>query len=336
MKKTVYAIFVAMLLIGMAAGCNLSSSQQPTDIVFPTPNLTMTALFAPVEISTNTAPAPVVVTPTTGTGVTEPTKPQPTVALPTLAVPTNTQAAPVIPTNTQAAVVVKTNTPIAPTATTVKPTNTTAPTATPVPVVTVYGTYFTSAPKIDSDWSEYSGTQYPMDKIVYGGANWSGTTDLEASFQVGWDATYLYIAAKVHDDKYVQKATGENIFRGDSLEILLLNGSTIYQIGWTAGAGTVIVGDSFEAYRWFPISKVGKLSNLNIAATGGDGLYRVEVAIPWSDFDITPTNGATYRFAVSVSDNDDTTANKQQTMMSNSPDRILVDAYSWGYLVLKK
>ena len=154
--------------------------------------------------------------------------------------------------------------------------------------------------------------------------------------QIGWDATYLYIAAKVHDDKYVQKATGETIFKGDSLEILILNGSTIYQIGWTAGAGTAVVGDGFEAYRWFPSNKVGKLTNLKIAAKGGDGLYRVEVAIPWADLDITPAKGSTYRFAVSVSDNDDTTANKQQTMMSNSPDRILVDAYSWGYLILQK
>jgi len=335
MKKIVYAILVTMLLVGMTAGCNLNASQEPTDIVFPTPNLTMTALFAPVEISTNTAPAPVVVTPTTGSGVTDPTQAQPTVALPTL-MPTNTQPVPVLPTNTQAAVVVKTNTPVAPTATTMKPTNTTAPTATPKPVVTIYGTFFTSSPKIDGDWAEYSGTQYPMDKIVYGGANWSGTSDLEASFQIGWDATYLYIASKIHDEKYVQTATGENIFKGDSLEILLLNGSTIYQIGWTAGAGTVSVGDGFEAYRWFPTSKVGKLNSVLTAAKGGDGLYRVEVAIPWAELGITPANGATYRFAVSVSDNDDITANKQQTMMSNSPDRILVDAYSWGYLVLKK
>jgi hypothetical protein len=201
-------------------------------------------------------------------------------------------------------------------------------------VVTVYGTFFTSSPKIDGDWAEYSGTQYPMDNIVYGGANWSGTTDLQASFQIGWDATYLYIASKIYDDKYVQNATGENIFKGDSMEILLLNGSTIYQIGWTAGGGTL--GDNFEAYRWFPVSKTGKLYDLPVAVKDGEGLYRVEVAIPWSHLGITPTNGATYRFAVSVSDNDDTTANKQQTMMSNSPDRILVDAYSWGYLVLKK
>lgn len=323
MKKLIFAIFTAVLILAIAAGCNLSASQQPTDIVFPTPNLTMTALFAPVEKSTNTAPAPVVVTPTPGTADTQ--APQPTVAQPT--------AQPTLALATQ---VVKTNTAIAPSATTIKPTNTTPPTATAKPVVTAYGTFFTSSPIIDGDWGEWSGTQYPMDKVVYGGANWSSTTDLEASVQIGWDATYLYIAAKVHDDKYVQKATGENIFKGDSLEILILNGSTIYQIGWTAGAGTAVVGDGFEAYRWFPTNKAGKLTNLKIAAKGGDGLYRVEVAIPWADLDITPAKGATYRFAVSVSDNDDTTANKQQTMMSNSPDRILVDAYSWGYLILQK
>jgi hypothetical protein len=326
MKKTVYALLATMLLIGMTAGCNLNASQQPTDIVFPTPNLTMTALFAPVDKPVNTEPAPVVVTPTSGTVNTE--APKPTVAQPTLALPTKAE-----PTKAQPTLAVVTNTPILPTATVIKPTNTTPPTATPKPVVTIYGTFLTNAPIIDGDWAEWPGTQYPMDKIVYGGANWSGEADLEASFQIGWDATYLYIASKVHDDKYVQNASGENIFKGDSQEILILNGSTIYQIGWTAGGQ---VGDSFQSYRWFPSSKAGVLSNLKTGAKQSEGLYKVEVAIPWSDLDITPANGATYRFAISVSDNDDTTANKQQTMMSNSPDRILVDAYSWGYLVLKK
>lgn len=324
MKKSIYAILAALLLVGMTAGCNLNASQQPTDIVFPTPNLTMTALFAPVEKATNTAPAPIVVTPTSAGGetqVAQPTMAQPTVAQPTAAVPT---------------IALKTNTAIAPSATTIKPTNTTAPTATPKPVVTIFGTYLSSAPKIDGDWGEWNTTQYPMDNVVYGGANWSGEADLNASFQIGWDTTYLFIAAKIYDDKYVQEATGEAIFKGDSMEILILNGGTIYQIGWTAGAGTVNVGDGFEAYRWFPTSKTGKLTNLVTGAKGGDGLYRVEVAIPWSVLDITPAKGATYRFALSVSDNDDNLANKQQTMMSNSPDRILVDAYSWGYLVLQK
>lgn len=322
MKKMIYALMAAMLLVGMSAGCNLSASQEPTDIVFPTPNLTMTALFAPVETQVNTLPAPVVVTPTTAMADTQ--------APPATALPT------ALPTQALPTVAVKTSTPMLPTATLIKPTNTTPPTATPKPVVTVYGTFFTSSPTINGDWAEWNGTQYPMDNIVYGGGNWSGTADLEASFQIGWDATYLYIASKVHDDFYVQRATAETIFKGDSLEILIYNTSNnqIYQIGWTAGGGSV--GDSFESYRWFPTSKAGKLYNVMTGARGSEGMYRVEVAIPWSDLDITPANGATYRFAVSVSDNDDLTTNKQQTMMSNSPDRTLLDVYSWGYLVLKK
>ena len=50
----------------------------------------------------------------------------------------------------------------------------------------------------------------------------TGTVDpLAGSYYVGWDLTYLYLAAKVRDDKYVQVSTGENIFKGDSLELIL-------------------------------------------------------------------------------------------------------------------
>jgi hypothetical protein len=40
--------------------------------------------------------------------------------------------------------------------------------------------------------------------------------------------------------------------------------------------------------------------------------------------------------AVSVSDNDDTTKNVQQTMASSAPNRSLVDPTTWGEIVLTK
>lgn len=321
MKKMNSALVVVVLLATLAAGCNLTASQQPTEIAFPTPNLTMTALFAPVEQVTNTAPAPVVVTATSGA-------------------PADTKVPPTQPPATQ--VPAATKTPIPPTATAIKPTNTAVkptntavpPTPTPKPVVSVTADFLSSAPKIDGDWSEWNATQYPIDKLVFGAGNWSGNADLEASFMIGWDSNYLYIALKVHDDKFVQNSTKEYIYKGDSMEILLLNGSTIYQIGWTAGNSQV--GEGLEAYRWFPTSKAGSLNNVLLATKAGDGLYREELAIPWSDLGLTPANGATYRFAISVSDNDAAGTNQQQTMISNSPDRVLNDASSWGFLVLKK
>jgi hypothetical protein len=65
-------------------------------------------------------------------------------------------------------------------------------------------------------------------------------------------------------------------------------------------------------------------------------MYRIEARIPWSVFGINPSNGMKLGLAVSVSDNDDTTKNVQQTMASSAPNRSLVDPTTWGEIVLTK
>ena len=67
----------------------------------------------------------------------------------------------------------------------------------------------------------------------------------------------------------------------------------------------------------------------------GDGGYRVEVAIPWSTFGVTPARGLVLGFALSVSDNDDSDKNVQQTMISTSPSRALDNPATWGLLTLR-
>jgi hypothetical protein len=60
----------------------------------------------------------------------------------------------------------------------------------------------------------------------------------------------------------------------------------------------------------------------------------MEVAIPWSVLGLSPTANWRYGFAFGVSDNDNTTSNEQQSMVSNVQDRKLTNPQTWGNLVL--
>jgi hypothetical protein len=180
-------------------------------------------------------------------------------------------------------------------------------------------------PRIDGSWSEWDTTQFPIPYLVFGRSDWSGEDDLRASYQVAWDADNLYLAVKVYDDRYVQNATGANLFKGDSIELLLstkpdLSSAAVgmtandFQIGISPGRPDV--GEHLEAYLWYPQGKAGGLDKVDIGAVTMSGGYRIEAAIPWSTFGITPARGLVLGFAISVSDNDNRDKNVQQTMIS--------------------
>lgn len=234
------------------------------------------------------------------------------------------------------------------------PTSTLTLTSTPTPTGTQVQTnrpltnanFFATPPVLDGVWDEWTdrSTEYPATALVFGGANWTGPADLQASYRAAWDANYLYLAVKVHDDIYAQNATGANLYLGDSLEVLLdtnllgdLNDRSLseddFQLGISPGLGSV--DGAKEAYLWFPRSRMSAQSGVLVAAVRQDGITRVEAAIPWNVFGIVPAAGQRYGFAVSVSDNDNTTQNLQQSMVSSAPTRVLVDPTTWGELQLK-
>ena len=132
---------------------------------------------------------------------------------------------------------------------------------------------------------------------------------------------------------------------GDSIEILLdtnLFGdfsdpslsSDDYQLGISPGRGDI--DDDPEAYLWYPRATAGSRDQVKIAAVEGPGVYRVEAAIPWSVFGVTPAEGLQIGFALSASDNDDTGEDVQQSMSSSVPNRVLTNPTTWGELILKK
>jgi hypothetical protein len=105
-----------------------------------------------------------------------------------------------------------------------------------------------------------------------------------------------------------------------------------FQIGISPGRPDV--GEHLERTSGIP-RKAGGLDKVDIGAVTMSGGYRIEAAIPWSTFGITPARGLVLGFAISVSDNDNRDKNVQQTMISIAPQRQLDDPTTWGLLTLK-
>ena len=195
---------------------------------------------------------------------------------------------------------------------------------------------------MDGNWGDWVGnaTQYGVDYVTFGKGNWEGTSDLSASYALGWDQSNFYIGVKVHDDKYVQNASGSEMWQGDGVELQLdtnLFGDFYdptmniddFQMGFSPGLGSI--GMPTEATLYMPRSIGGTKTQVKVVSTAENGLYRMEIAIPWSIFNLThPYLGMYSGFTLCVNDNDDPSVNAQQTQMCSSVYRKLLNPTTWG------
>lgn len=326
MKRHTLKFFFGVLILLLAVpACNFPVAMTPTPFVFPTPNLTMTAVFSPTQIIPP-SPTPLVVS----TATTEPAPvASPTeTSLPPTEVPTAT--ATVVP-----ATATPTNTPVPPTATQPPPSSR--------PRYQVKAYYVSRPIKIDGVMDDWDLPRYDVDYVVFGENHWRDKDDLSARAVFAWDENYLYIATRVRDDKYVQNARTRELFKGDSLEILIDTNlqadyytrslsADDFQLGISPGSPGP--GDAPEAYLWYPSSIEGRRREVKIGAESVANGYYVEAAIPWEVFEVRPKEGAHYGFAFSISDNDREDENVQQSMVSNVATRLLTDPTSWGDLEL--
>ena len=347
-KIKFHHFIVAILLLSFLTGCTLPGFSTPTPFSFPTPDKTMTALFEP----TGGAPATSASSDSTdGDGVQK----------------TDTPKAP-------------TNTP-EPTVTGTLASETPEFTSTIDPDDELAGPDVRSGSSITADWmssgpgvdGDLSGWEPPIQKVityvVFGSDKWTGTGDSSGSVVAGWNDTYLYLGIRVKDDKYVQEATMEKLYLGDSIEIVFdryvgadyyLHSMSAddYQIGISPGKGGIAAtingvkvaaipeltfsattnnADPPEAYIWFPKTEAGRTTQIKIGALKGSEGYQVEMRIPWDLLGVTnPQEGDHYGFAISISDNDNAGTKKQQTMTSNVKTRTYSDPTTWGDLYLKK
>ncbi len=359
-KKRIHLLLSLIILcISLTAGCTLPGFSTPTPFSFPTPDQTMTALFEP----TSAAPA---------TSVGDGGENDGGEVDPVSAAATATAAAAL----TATAQVTATETPT--------PTEEITPTFTPTdpdagPSVrsgpSITATKLSSRPGIDGDLYEWNvGIQKVINKVVYGANKWTGENDASGTVVAGWDNEYLFLGFRVKDDKYIQKATGSEIYLGDSVEILFdadVSGdyyntdmnSDDFQIGISPGknafayviqngklASLILISPTDtpkptskpacsdcdpQAYIWYPVSKAGKTSEIKIGALESGKGYQVELRIPWDLLGVTPQRGDHYGFALSISDNDRSGAKDQQSMVSNVSTRYFADPTTWGDLFLE-
>lgn len=340
-RKGIRYSIVAIFIIFSLTACTLPGFSTPTPFSFPTPDKTMTALFEPTE----EVPATSAATSTEAPQATE--------------VPTDTPEPSATPTE-EAAEPTATETPEEPTPTVDATESLAGPVSRSGPSVTAY--YINQPPTIDGglyDWDVP--IQRVIDKVVFGADKHSGEADASGTVVVGWNENKLFLGFRVKDDKYVQEATGKNIFKGDSVEILidavvsadyyLAELSTDdYQLGITPGKGgfTFLGGANKlaalastgcdpcpEAYLWYPVGAEGPVDMIDIGVKDTGKGYQVELAIPWRLFNIEPYDGAHYGFVLSISDNDNAGTTKQQSMVSNVSTRNFLDPTSWGDLYLE-
>jgi hypothetical protein len=224
--------------------------------------------------------------------------------------------------------------------TTIVPTPTPGPTADPA----VHAARVLSPPPgVEGDLVEWTALVYPASQPVFGNANWLGPDDLSAAWNIAWDDIYLYIALDVRDDVFVQQAHGANLFRGDSLEIVLdadpagdagtrsLNEDD-FQLG--ISPGDLAAGPAPEAWLWYPRGQARAITDVAVGARLVPGGYALEVAVPWSTFGITPAAGQAFGFALALNDDDTPGGAEQETQVSSVRGRVLTDPTTWGRLVL--
>ncbi len=321
MKSTKWIIGIGVIiLITLSLACTLPAQfAQKTSV--STPDITLTAIVAQLYIqASETAAAPLLKA--SETPVPSTNTPEPTATVPA--------------------------------ATAIPPTPTVTNTETPVPTVSYKGPakrpgtsveaiYLYDEPTIDGVLDEWEMDRYYADEVVYGNSQWKGENDSSASYMVGWDEDYLFIAAKIKDDKYVQRSSGKNLFKGDSIEILLDTSVSNdyyldklskddFQLGISPGSPKP--GDDSEAYLWYPEAYADEKHEVKIGTMQVDEGYRIEAKIPWDVFRTEPEKDAHFGFVFSISDNDKSGESIQQSIISSDGNRDLLDPTTWEDLVL--
>jgi hypothetical protein len=207
--------------------------------------------------------------------------------------------------------------------------------------------YRDTPPSIDGDIRDWDVLSLRFLEPSFGARNWRGSGDQSGRFGVAWDFVYLYIVVQVEDDVHIQNQSGINIFKGDSVDLVLdtnleedfdsmnLNADD-YQIGLSPGdLASAEVGT--QAYLWYPRTESRALPEVLISSRSYEGAgFQLEAAIPWSVFDVNPKREMAFGFVLSSSDNDDPYAAVQQTMISAFSSRRLTDPTSWGTLILEE
>lgn len=183
--------------------------------------------------------------------------------------------------------------------------------------------------------------------LVHQIAGWDGSDDLNAAWRLAWDETNLYIGVEVTDDSHVQTQIGNQIFRGDSLDIQFDTdrlgdfgpglSPDDFQITFSPGDFGSLPSSAFR-FQGTPGGQILDAPgghHVNLQARQTPSGYNLEAAIPWSDLNLTPTAGLLIGLSLNANDNDTPGTALQEIMKSHISTRTLTNPSSWGTLTLR-
>jgi hypothetical protein len=139
---------------------------------------------------------------------------------------------------------------------------------------------------------------------------WGGVLDLSGEFALQWDNQYLYIAAEVQDDTFLQSYTGADLWRGDSIlvGVTASRASLWEKIGYEDGDhefGMALLEDNRATLQRFAGVPAENAPRPQIAIRrDGKRLY-YEAAIPWAQLrPLTPKPELLFGLGLLFSDED--------------------------------
>jgi hypothetical protein len=212
----------------------------------------------------------------------------------------------------------------------------------------VVASRLSTPPAIGSFETQWVGLPvYSSPYVVFTHREWDGSDDLEATWQIAWDDTYLYLLANVTDDLHMQTQTGRTAYLGDSMELQLdtarmsslrstLDPNT-FQISLSPGDFAAIPPSAwrFQGTADGQMLDAPSPHGILVAAQRSQNGYILEAAIPWRDINLRPSIGMVLGLAVNFNDNDRPGTAVQEMMKSNAPNRRYGDPVTWGTLRLE-
>lgn len=207
----------------------------------------------------------------------------------------------------------------------------------------LFAPYAATAPTLDGDLSDWEPQAFQeLSFIGFRPENVSDPGDLSAACTGRWTDDSLYLACHVLDDTLVQTSSGNQLFRGDGVELLFdvrveedvttnVLDEDDFQLGVVPGGA---FGHTNEVYRWYPQAQEGTVPSIMVAGLELYDGYQFEIRIPWGIIDIQPHANAAYGFGMSINDNDSPGTATQESQLTLFANQKLIDPTSWGLLVL--
>jgi hypothetical protein len=161
--------------------------------------------------------------------------------------------------------------------------------------------------KIDGTLDEIA--DIPVIDIMKEGNNrlspYNGEADLSGQAWLSWDKQNLYFSARIQDDIFSQKAVGDQIWEGDSIQIALAAGYP-GERQERFEYGIALTPEGPQIYNWYAHGRSPGVQNGQLVVKRDDDKQQTvyELAMPWEEISpIDPVDGL-FSFSFLVNDND--------------------------------